>query len=367
MFLKEARSIDKEKSDHPHIGICVSKAKRRLRKLVKQRLQQYPDDATIITFYIEDVDLVKHNVRGTCLEKRAGEISRSKGIFPFPDVIYMQCDLDHKMLKEFEQVIGHKVFNSFIFDKWKGWHLLANDKVLCHHLPDTRKLESEIDLQQFLYDYEDIFLKPINPIYAHNSKGIVRVKLQREGGIEVTYRQKGLRRKSFEFYEEFQDWISPKYFKDYIVQQSIATIKWGKKVTDIRLNMNKNGKGEWEVTLLLFRIASNDSHSMPGILAAHPFSNLPKMYPQNKNMENIEISVVNLGFKICHVLDKSEHHMADLGIDLGVDENGHLWIFEVNPLPYPLRGVDDLSMTRPLEYASYLALTNQQEQEKEKE
>jgi hypothetical protein len=39
-----------------------------------------------------------------------------------------------------------------------------------------------------------------------------------------------------------------------------------------------------------------------------------------------------------------------------MDENGHLWIFEVNPLPFPTQGsVQDYSLTRPVDYAVYLA------------
>gem|GEM_PF-4777140 len=48
--------------------------------------------------------------------------------------------------------------------------------------------------------------------------------------------------------------------------------------------------------------------------------------------------------------------MADLGIDLGVDEKGKLWIFEVNHIPFPALGaIEDPSVYKPLEYAYYLA------------
>ncbi|MBX9972596.1 YheC/YheD family protein [Cytobacillus firmus] len=375
--------MDQNKPKTPVIGICISNAKREFQKLAKARLERYPGDMTLIRFHIKDLDFENLQVKGVYLEKKGREMNRKKGVFPLPEVIYLQCHVDDKLVKKIEGVIGRRVFNSFIFDKWECWDLLEKDDALRRHLPYTQKLENGTNLQQFLYNYEDIFLKPIDPSHGHSSKGIFRVKLlanskelnyhnilqsvkdffvtkqklQKEGSILVTYLKQGeMQRESFELYKKFQDWILPKFSKNYIMQQSIQTIKWKEKVTDIRLNMNKNGKGDWEVSLLLLRVALNDSHCTPRVLTARPMRSLTKMFPNDKNMENIETAVVDIGFKICDCLDESGYHMADLGVDLGLDENGHLWVFEVNPLPHPLIGVPDHSMTKPLEYAAYLTL-----------
>ncbi|CAH0314509.1 YheC/YheD family protein [Priestia megaterium] len=351
--------INQNKHENPVIGICVSKLKPVFQRLVEKRLERYTNDITVIKFYIDDLDFKNRKIKGIALKKKEEKIHEIQGVFPLPNVIYLQCHVEPKIVRKIEGLIGRKVFNNFIFDKWEYWEILRKDDALNPYLPYTQKLEHKTMLQHLLYAYKDIFLKPVDHRHGHGSRGVFRVKRKEGLLIEVTYREKeSIQRKSFESYEKFQDWISPKLSKTYIIQQSIQTITCYQKATDIRLNMNKNSQGQWEVSLLLLRVASNDSHITQKVLTAQPIKNLTKMFPSNKNIDKVSIeeTLVNIGFKICHSLDKSGHHMADLGIDLGIDEHGHVWIFEVNSLPHPLKGVLDHSLTRPIEYSAYLAL-----------
>ncbi|WP_374149453.1 YheC/YheD family protein [Priestia megaterium] len=363
----------------PLIGICVSKVKPLFESLVKERLEQYPGDATLIAFTIENLSLERRNVRGVYWEKKGQEINRREGVFPFPDVIYLQCHVDNNVIKQIEGILGRKVFNNFIFDKWECWKLLKKDKEIRNHLPYTQRLKNRTNLSLFLHQYKDIFLKPINASTAHSSKGIFRVKLQREGNVKIFYREKNkMREKGFKSYQKFQDWIFPKLSsEDYVLQKSIETMKNSENATDIRINMNKNSRGEWEVSMILVRVATNVSHVIPRFATFCSISNFIKMITDDEEKrEDMERSIGNIGLKICRSFDKSGYHMADLGIDLGMDKNGHVWVFEINPLPFPFRGaIQDHSLIRPLEYASYLALPYhqklallyQQEQEQEQQ
>ncbi|MGF9893260.1 YheC/YheD family protein [Priestia megaterium] len=351
--------INQNKHENPVIGICVSKLKPVFQRLVEKRLERYANDITVIKFYIDDLDLESRKIKGIALKKKEEKIHEKQGVFPLPSVIYLQCHVEPKIVRKIEGLIGCKVFNNFIFDKWECWEILRRDDALCPYLPYTQKFEHKTNLPHLLSVYKDIFLKPVDLRHGHGSRGIFRVRWKGEAIVELTYREKeSIQRKSFESYEKFQDWISPKLSKTYIIQQSIQTITCYQKATDIRLNMNKNNQGQWEVSLLLLRVASNDSHITQKVLTAQPIKNLTKMSPSNKDIDTVRIeeTLINIGFKICHSLDKSGHHMADLGIDLGIDENGHVWIFEVNSLPHPLKGVLDHSLTRPIEYSAYLAL-----------
>lgn len=107
------------------------------------------------------------------------------------------------------------------------------------------------------------------------------------------------------------------------MQRSIRTVSLQNKPTDIRLNMNKNRQGEWEVSALCFRQAINGSHvgAGRGVLYSpmHTIQFLKEIYANDQSkVENTVQSVVDLGYKICRALDESPHHMADLGIDFGI-------------------------------------------------
>jgi hypothetical protein len=340
----------------PLIGFCVSRDYYPgLLGLVTQRLHFAPDDVTFIRFHLKDIDFNNLQVKGEQFQKDTrGWI---EGVFPIPDVVYMQCSANREEIKRIENVIGPKVFNSFIFDKWEGWNILNNYQELCDHLPNTQLLQNHMDLKDFLnkYNYNDVIFKPI---HGYSSEGILRMKFQENNKIKLFYKQ-GLKMEMQEFphSREFWHFFSLKInYGSYIIQQSIETVKFRENVSDIRLNMTRNSKGQWEVSLILFRVATNSSIVIPSSISAYTLDNFLKssVYKKEK-MGDIENSIINLGIKICHAFDKLGYHMADLGIDLGMDENGHLWIFEVNPLPHPTQGsVRDYSLTRPVEYAVYL-------------
>lgn len=346
----------------PIIGICVSKEKRDLHRIVTERLKRYPFDVTIITFGMKKLDLVSLKVKGDCFEKKTGKIGHYQGSFPIPNVIYMQCYEDPDLLRRIEKTAGCRVFNNFIFEKGQCWDLLASNKILSCHLPDTQQICNETDLKTFLYRYQDVFIKPINPTEGHSSKGIVRVKIQKVKNIEAIYQKKHkIVLNEFQSFEDF--WTSIQLMlsaNPHIVQESIGTMKLNEMPTDIRLNMNKNGQGEWTVSALFVRIALNGSHVAAGRgtqylpIEIKQFLRLAFLNDEMKTVSMIH-SIRDLGYLIGQSFDKSGYHMADLGLDLGLDEKGKLWIFEVNPLPFPFGSpVQDDSWAKPLEYAQYL-------------
>ncbi|WP_170140799.1 YheC/YheD family protein [Oceanobacillus arenosus] len=326
-------------------------------ELVERRIKRFHGNASFIKFHVEDLDFKNFQVKGECFEKKTR--NWIEGIFSFPDVVYVQCHIEKEILEQIEQIIGRKVFNNFIFDKWQASDLLTKDDFLQRSLPDTQQLKNETNLQQFLNNYQDIILKPIDVTKGHSSRGIFRVKLQNNEKIVVFFaKRQEMKVKDFLSFDDFFEWFSVKTSgKDYIIQQSIQTMTWGENTTDIRLNMNKNGQGKWEVSVLLFRVATNGSHMIPKVATALTINNLIKMYPEDsKKWQDIEKDITTLGHIICQDFEYHGYHMGNLGIDLGLDDNGHLWIFEVNPLPFPLDGtVNDESLTKPLEYALYLA------------
>ncbi|TLS36899.1 YheC/YheD family protein [Pseudalkalibacillus caeni] len=338
----------------PLIGICVSNEKPMMVKLAKRRIVSFDENAQLITFMINDADFKNLRVKGEAWNKEDQEWIQ--GRFPFPDVIYIQAPLPLHTINKMKQITGHRVFNSFVFDKWEGWELLASDKEVKKHLPETKKLLNKRDLKKFLFRHKEVFLKPIN---GSTSKGIVRIKLDDQKGIEAFYRIKKtiMKHDRFPNFINFWKWFSNKFFNEkYLMQQSIQPFKWRNKPTDIRINLTKNKDGKWEEALSLLRVASNDSHIIPGLLTAFPLQYFNTTYKNlGKDLEWIEPAAKELGYKICKALDNSGHHIGDIGIDMGLDEQKNLWVYEVNSLPFPLPGVKDVSMTRPLEYAQYLA------------
>lgn len=354
----------------PILGICMPynleqlkwqmKSSKGMYGEVHERLKRYQDkDASFIMFGWMDLNFKKKNVRGFLYDQEKGW---KEGVFPFPDAIYLRSRIHNNVLNQMQQIIGPKVFNSFLFDKWQAWNVLVAYPDVMTHLPQTEKADKETGLRQFLETHKDIFLKPV---HGCGGKGVIHASLQQKGNIKAIYQNKRKTTiQTFNSCKALWNWIPKLSLDSYIMQKTIQTVSLQNKPTDIRLNMNKNRQGEWEVSALIFRQAINGSHVGTGMgvqySPVHTIQFLKEIYADDlSKVEAAVQSVVDLGYKICRALDESPHHMADLGIDLGLDKDGKLWIFEVNPTPTPFgAAVHDHSYTRPLEYGAYLAELN---------
>lgn len=339
------------------IGICIRNDS--LLKLTTARVrrysEKYPDsEVAFICFYIHHLNIEKQEVTGLKYQKETG--TWEKGVFSIPDVVFIQGFLGSPMIKKLESVVGANVFNNFLFDKWEGWEFLAKSKNIKKYLPHTEKLNKQELLTQ-IDQFKNFVLKPV---MGSSSSGIVMVRSREHGAFEVSYPLlKDIISLEFATKNDLCDWMTERVkLGTFIIQKMIPTMKYQNKVVDIRLNMNKNGVGRWDVSLLLFRVASNNLLFVPRTMKrAYTLEQFDhdSVFP-TVNISKLEKDIHALGYRICQAFDAAGYHMADLGIDLGLDENGHLWIFEVNHIPYPgLGSIEDHSVIRPLEYGVYLA------------
>uniref|UniRef100_UPI001CF9F9A3 YheC/YheD family protein n=1 Tax=Metabacillus niabensis TaxID=324854 RepID=UPI001CF9F9A3 len=312
------------------------------------------EQVDFICFHWNHLNTKKREVIGLKFNKNKKVWENS--IFPIPDVVFIQGYLNTKIVKYLEDVFGKNIFNNFLFDKWEGWKFLSSSRGLKEYLPNTQKLKIDY-LQSQLSLYSDYLIKPI---IGSSGNGIMRIKSFKNGGFKVFHSFKNeITYQTFASLYELCKWVKPKIqIGDYILQKRVNTITYRRHTCDIRLNMNKNSKGNWEESLVLLRIASNSNFVIPTKMSR--FYTIKQLYKYplfpKVNMKELEKSIISLGHKICKAFDQSGYHMADLGIDLGLDKKGRLWIFEVNHIPYPaLSFVEDLSIIRPFEYALFLA------------
>jgi|GEM_PF-3603284 len=177
--------------------------------------------------------------------------------FSLPHVAFIQGYLNKEIIAKLENIFGINLFNNFLFDKWEGWEFLSTNQHLRKHVPKTLKLHTD-HLPSQLCRFSDFFIKPM---IGRSSGGIMRVKSLLDGSYEVfqTIRNEYLFQ-IFHTLDELINWLEPKITNGhYILQQAIETKKYKNNATDIRLNMNKNATGNWEKSLLLFRISSNQN------------------------------------------------------------------------------------------------------------
>ncbi|RIX50126.1 hypothetical protein D3P08_21500 [Paenibacillus nanensis] len=325
--------------------------------LIQARLLRYgSDDVDFIRFGPNDILFSSREVSGykAKIDRVRGKVSWIWGMYPVPDVIYLDGRVEQEMVQRMVQLIGKNVFNSFTFDKLEGHELLRQDPLLSRHLPDACSVYAgeglNPDVDHFLRRHREVYVKPAD---GASGKGVFVVRLGEDGQVHVSSFEQGEKA-----YPNLWEWL-PKLKPGwpYIMQQSITTVRWYGLPTDIRLNMCKNGEGKWEEAFLMSRAALSGDYIRLNHYRMLLRRDFPDLFMRiKKSSEEIEAEILKVGHRICGFFDESGHHMADLGIDLGIDGSGKVWIFEVNPLPYPYTmAFGDMSLIRPLEYARFLA------------
>lgn len=345
----------------PCIGICVGPTQENIRKifhhLVKIRLAKYATNPfeDIIVFTLDGLNLSECSLTGHRALSTERGLRWVTGTYSLPNVIYVQSEFKYDELKTIEQVLPGKIFNNHFYDKMECWSILSQNLLLKPNLPKSKLLETPEDIGDYLGQFRSVYLKPI---LGHSGKGIIKTKLLKNGQVERFCLNEN---KLIQSIHELYNWITTSISTDpYMVQQGIETATWKGNPTDIRLNMNKNGKGDWEVSFLVARIALNQpfvsTGSQHNVLSyIEPY--LTRIFP-NKDTVGLKQSIIDLGYEICRTFDGTKYHMAEFGIDIGVDPFGKLWIFEVNHLPHPFHKLPDKSLTLPFDYAYYLTQKN---------
>jgi glutathione synthase/RimK-type ligase-like ATP-grasp enzyme len=128
--------------------------------------------------------------------------------------------------------------------------------------------------------------------------------------------------------------------------------------------VQKNGKGEWEVTGCAGRIGaarSVTSNLHGGGRAIEMEKLLRQRFASDKTIEKIRQTAEKLAMDIVDQLELEYGRLCELALDLAVDPDGHVWLIEINPKPGRniFLQINDLeayrtAIIRPLEYAKWL-------------
>jgi hypothetical protein len=150
----------------------------------------------------------------------------------------------------------------------------------------------------------------------------------------------------------------------YMMQQGIQLMKYEGSATDFRVHLHKNGRGKWEVVGIGAKVAGDGAvttHVHNGgrvvggdtVLREWYGSQFPEM---RAKLEDVAICVAT------RMEGMLQGPCGEWGLDIGLDEEGRVWIFEANAKPgraifrHPdLREAGRIGANRVIEYAAFLA------------
>ncbi len=263
--------------------------------------------------------------------------------------------------KKYRNVI---FLNKPMAHKWKIHELFASSNKLKKHLPHTILYTKKKDFLNMIAAHPILFFKPVN---GTGGRGILCIKKDSPNTfiIEGRNHQRKIiptKRLSTLRLLELLEIYSNR--NKYILQQSIDTKLDNGRVHDYRLLIQKNGAGKWEVTGCAGRIGPVGSvtSNLHGGGTASPYESLlSKWITSETKRKDVKEQMEDIAHACVESVEERFGSNCELAIDIAVDENGNVWLLEINPKPGReiFAKIGDkttytLALKRPLEYAQWL-------------
>lgn len=259
-----------------------------------------------------------------------------------PNVIYnrihsrrVESSDSFKKAKEKLDLLNIPLFNARFLSKWEVHELFSTEEHIQPYLPETKLCTAE-NLATLLDKHKGVFIKPI-----HGSQGrnIVKVDTTEEGKLLVetsSGKQQG-KKTIFNNPSSFYKWFQSRHIiSTYIIQQSIPLLNFDKRQLDFRVLCHKNYQDSWKITSVVARISAENqfvSNVARGGETMKAIKALSQLFDIETAIQQVAL-LKELAIETASIMSQSDTGIiGELGIDIGVDHNGKLWIIEVNSKP----------------------------------
>jgi hypothetical protein len=274
---------------------------------------------------------------------------------PIPSTIYRRnFHQKEENIKKLIDITDNNLFNSYHFKK-SDLYLLKNNPEINQHLPATFLLNNMEGLIEFLKEKKKIIIKPVS---LSRGRGIFILELnnEMEGFSIYDYRTNTKvqhRRKDLEGLQALFEEIGI-LDQEYLYQTYIPLLKVSNRALDVRVVMQKYNKRKWKCTGIECRVAREDE-DLTNIARGGEAMTLEAVIKDSKeglNYTQVYRNILNVCQRFCRIMDQTNRHFAEFGIDIALDEEGFPWILEANIYP-SFKGF------KTLDYATYLKIRNQ--------
>lgn len=238
--------------------------------------------------------------------------------------------------------------------KWAKTNVMLQNETLRRHTPETR-LFNHHNLLFMLNKYHMVYVKPC---FGSRGRGVMKVEKLGSGGSTTLYRfQSGACKYTFGSYDQaYRALVRAKgrAGESYLVQQGIHLLKYKGRPFDIRIMVQRNTEGQYEVTGWLGRAAHPHKIVTNGSQGGTIYSveHLLKNCGVPRQVHAIQEEMKQLGLIAIRQLSQVYSGMQEIGLDVGIDRDGKSWILEANTRPdvCPFTLLRDKGMLRRIVY-----------------
>lgn len=316
---------------------------------------------------VKNLLLTKSSLKGFVYNEL--EDAWQQRLLPFPDILYNRIPLRED---EIQPAVKRKIiacqkhprvtlFNPAFFNKWDLFEWLRLSKTTKPYIPTTRKLITVTGLGRMMQKHSYLYLKPES---GKAGKGIMTIKVHAEK--QLPYRLKIQENKKSATYNcstIYKLWSriqKQRGHEAYIAQQGIKLASFNERRFDLRALVQKNQRGQWDITGIGARIAGVSSittHVPRGGMIEDPEKLLIHSFNEELGRKLL-IKAKNTAVLIAKQIEQASGQLlGEMSMDLGVDSDGNMWFFEANskPMKFDEPHIRKKSLERIFHYGAYLA------------
>ncbi|MCK1992985.1 hypothetical protein GW626_05140 [Peribacillus muralis] len=247
---------------------------------------------------------------------------------PLPDIVYNRIpSRGYEASAEYQSLTKHfnehnvTIFNPGFLDKYEMHETLLEDGSLAKHLPATTILQNRACLESFLDTHRHIYLKPCK---GSQGKGIYTICKNPDDTLLFSSL---IRSETFSNFDSFWETKKKALLKrNYLAQRAVIPKKLLGHRYDYRILVHYE-KGFYKVTGNAVRMSQTQeitTHTPRG----------GKLYPyQNLQTRRLNLTLAKIAQKCGEILSKKSGFFGEFSMDIGEDESGSLFIYEVNSKP----------------------------------
>lgn len=237
-------------------------------------------------------------------------------------------------------------------NKWTNYELLHTSPEIRPHLPETYPL-TWCNLESMLEKYKQVIVKPI---YGSLGKKVVLIE-KRGQMYTIVEKNRGRLVCSEVALEHLKMYYLSKFKrpKRFIVQHKVDADMFRRRIYDCRVSVQKTSASEWEVTGWAVRLAQMGDYLTNVAQGSDtmPFSRF--FDPSSVTACTIR----DVSTLIAKQFEKHFPDTIDLGIDLMLDKNKHVWFIEANLRDQRLSYKNDREMWRRTTITPLIFIQNQ--------
>jgi len=217
------------------------------------------------------------------------------------------------------------LFNGFNrYSKHRIHRMLMKNPELRKLMPHTAKY-SKANLESFAMKYTSIYIKPSS---GSVGEGIIRISQVRNGMWKIALRKgKSIIKSKKSTLSFISHFIKN---KDYIIQETIPLALYKTRPYDLRVSVQRGIDGNWKVTGIVGKVAAKGSH-VTNIAKGGRVRQCEELFRESGfPVLEVKAAIRKSALQIAQCLSKQIPHLADIGLDMGLDKNGKVKFIEMN-------------------------------------